>query len=718
MRGDERRAIKALLSPQSVAIVGASPNFSSLQGMPLAYLLRLGYKGKIYPVNPKYPSINGLTCFSSISELPDEGIDVALILVPYRLIYDALEGCAQKGIKTVLIFSSGFAEVGGEGLERQKGLKDFVARTGVRLCGPNCVGIINMKEKVGISFTPVLGTNLISGSIGLVAHSGAIGGSIMNRALDQGIGFTYFASTGNEVDLEACDFMEYMLEDPQTKVVAGFIEGFKNPEKFLALTDLALEMEKPLVILKAGFSEKGARAALAHTGSLAGRDEVYEALFKQKGIIRAQSIDELINICYLLSHAPRSNGDRVGILTTSGGAASLFADECERLKLNLPDLPEGIREEAQKLLSFGTPLNPLDITGQVANEMGLFGHLMKLFLDDEAFDIVVLLVTNIFGELGLNLVEMVKEIGEQAQKPLLFICTTGSLADHCLSLLKDGPVPVFRTPEEGFRALRALVDYSLFLLKKKAHQVLAEPALAPSGAKEKALKLLKGKGRALNERESKELLSLYGIPCVREEVAKSLQEARESARRIGYPVALKVLSEDILHKTEAGAIRLNVQGEKELEEAFEEVVANARKYCPKAHIQGVLVQEMAKDGLETIVGMSQDAQCGPVILFGLGGTLVEALRDYSLRVTPLKAVDTEEMIQEPRASVLLDGFRGGVKRDKEALMEVLLKLSAMAEDLKEHIQEVDINPLFLFKEGHGARAGDALVVLKGGRKPF
>jgi acyl-CoA synthetase (NDP forming) len=699
-------AIHCLLHPKSIAILGASGDFSRFTGRTLKYLLKQGYPGKIFPINPKYGELCDLKCYPSLRTIP-EPVETVFIQIPGALVIDAVKECIDHGVKTAIIHTAGMGESGQEGKKRQETVKKLAQEKGLRICGPNSAGIVNIHGKVAL--TPVVALEMDSltpGSIGLVSQSGGMTGAFLTRAEGRKIGFSSIISTGNEIDLEAADYMEYFLEDPGTKVIAVFLEQFRNVPKFLRVADLAREKRKPIVILKIGRTEIGAKAAASHTGALTGSDAVYDAVFKQKGITRVYAQEDLIEVASLFSRSRPPRGKRIGIVTTTGGGAMHLADECAYLGMEFPSpSPETLTEASKGLPAFASLGNPLDVT--MSGVGGGYRQSLNLFLKDENFDFVVAVVgtsSQFAPEMG---VKPILDQDRSSSKPLVSFLNPD--AQVALRLLEENGIATFRTPEGCARALKHFIDlgksqdrYTLRRGRSPLKFPLKEEELGP---------LLTAKKGALDERESKALLAAYGVPTVRESVAKNAEEAASLAERFGFPVVLKILSPQILHKTEAGAVRLNLCSPQDVRAAFHEVMKNAKAFNPQAEIQGVLIQEMLGDGTEVIVGTKRDSQFGPVVLFGIGGVFVELFRDVALRAAPILKEEAEEMVEEVRGYRLLQGFRGKPRGDIEALVDVLCRVSQLAVDLKDQLVELDVNPLMVFEKGKGVRAADALAVL-------
>lgn len=705
--------LRYFLSPRSIAIIGASENFASISGKPLHFLIEHDYKGRVFPVNPKYDTLGGLKCYKSVLDIP-EPVDLALLAVNFRQILPALKQCVEKKVKFATIFASGFAESGEEGRIMQQQIAELAKESGMRICGPNCQGSVSLKDRAIGGFSASLGVKPLKiGPIGYVTQSGALGYSIFSLAQEAGVGFSYVASTGNEVDLHTLDFMEFILEDAGTKMIISYLEGIKDGKQFARLADRALELGKPIVTLKAGRSEVGQKAASSHTASLTGSDAVCDAFFRQKGIIRAHDIEDMIDIAALMQQIPAlPEGKGIGLITTSGGGGILMADEASDLKLDIPELDPETRKIIMEVIPpYGSALNPVDVTAQVINKAEDFMKVLQVIIANPQIHALVIVITQITGEQGRQMAQDIVKISKLTQKPITVAWTTGDLlVRDQLKILSEGGVQFYKSPVRAVRAMGALMKYSVFR-KDVLTRTKADPEKKLTGKmRESSISFLTDKNHSLTEHEGKELLALYGIPVTKEEIATSGEQVVSIAENIGYPVALKINSPDILHKTEAGGLKLNIKDKKELVSAFNEILKNARNYNPKAQINGVLVQEMVSGGIEVIVGVNNNPQFGPVVMFGLGGIFVEILKDVSMRVAPLSTEDAMEMIKEIKGFKVLTGARGRAKADIQAIADVLVNVSRMALDLEDQIAELDINPLLVMPEGKGVRVADALVL--------
>jgi acetate---CoA ligase (ADP-forming) len=699
----QMQAIHKMLNPRSIAIVGATPRLQ-YGGRFLAAALKAQGRVRVYPVNPNYDEIQGVKSYPSVADLP-EGPDLVAVVVPYDQVLDVLEACHARGAASAIVISAGFAERG-EPARRdlQTRLGVFARATGLRMSGPNCLGLANVKDDIWATSSS-RGAKGATGPVALVCQSGATAfGPFLARAADAGVGFSYIISTGNEADLDCSDFMRYLLDDDATRVIAGFVEGFKDAGKFLEVAKLAAARGKPLVMIKIGRSEAGARAARSHTAALTGADKLYDAVFAQYGVIRVQDYDELLEVSQLLAHTPKPEHPGVAVVSHSGGVSSLTADMCGLAGLSLPSLSDRARDGIDGILKgFGWAANPADVTG-FANSAS-FPSIMEYLIEEPEVGTLVIASAGADTQ-----AEQVIGLRQRTGKGIAFLWTGSRGETAGLARLKHANIPVFYTPDTLARGLRRLLDYHAWRDRRLADGFAEAPAL--SADQQGAVARLRAGGRtALSESESKQLIEAWGVPVTREVLASSPEEAVEAAERLGYPVALKVDSPDIPHKTEAGGVRLGVQSAGEVRRAYTEIMASALAYASGATVSGVLVQEMVTDGVEVIIGASYDAQLGPVLLFGTGGVMVEVYDDVAVRRCPLALSEGLAMISEVRGARLLRGFRGRPPADVAALAETLVRVSWLAVHLTGHLAELDINPLMVLPAGHGVKAVDALAVL-------
>jgi acetyltransferase len=698
-----------LFNPRSIAIIGASQNPAKPSGQPLIALQKNNFLGKIYPVNPRYQELRGLKCYPTLKAIPDE-VDMAIIAIEVSAVLEVLEECGQKGVKAVVVFTSGFAEVGGEGIELQKEMTRLAKEYKFRLLGPNCMGIFSSRNSLWADF-PLMDAPediLVPDYFGFVTQSGGFGCIFYDVVKAQRIGFSHFVSTGNEADIEFSEIIAYMAEDAYTRVIGGYMEGVKSGALFFQAAEKALEKEKPVILIKTGRYETAARAAASHTGAMVGSDKVYDAFFRQKGIIRVESIDELTALLLILAAGKIPRGNRVGILSASGGTGVLLADKCAEYGLEVVSLAKETQEKIKNLLpDFASYANPVDLTSAIVPEPGLLFECAHVVSTDPNIDVLLIC----FYNLGVNeaiLNQIIKAAKTSAKTVVNIVWGDENVCQKQIRYLNDQFVPAVREMEVAVKALSSLIKYNsrrqMFLQEKPV-------SLVPLKAKEDVAAILAQivPEAKLTEEEAKQILKTYDIPVAKEEVAASPEEAVAAAARIGYPVVLKILSPDILHKTEAGGVKLNLDTPEKVLVAYKEIITNASSYRPGARIKGVLVQEMLPAGVETIIGISQDPVFGPVVMFGLGGIFVEVLQDVALRVVPLTKSDAYEMIDEIKGRRILDGVRGQSPVNKSAIAEVILKVAQLAQDFPQ-IKELDINPLIC--SGKEVWAADALIVLR------
>jgi acetyltransferase len=706
---EQLQSIHRMLNPSSIAVVGATPRLQ-YGGRFVRAALQAADRVRVYAVNPRYDEVMGVKCYHDLEEVP-EAPDVVGIVVPYDQVMPTLEACARKQVGSAIIISAGFAERGDGGrrdLQRQIGA--FARASGVRVSGPNCLGVANLKANIWACAGTRFGTGG-SGPIALVSQSGASAfGPFLTRALDLGIGYSYIVSTGNEADLESSDFIRYLLDDPDTRVIACFIEGFKDGRQFIEVARLAAERGKPIVLIKIGRSAAGAQAATSHTAAMTGSDAVHDAVFRQYGVIRVEDYDELLETAQLLAYSPPLTKEGVAIVSHSGGISSLTADKCGQMGLQLPELTTSARQGLNDILKgFGWAANPADVTVYANSEV--FPQILRLMV--EGPEVGMLAIASAGAD---SQARQVIELRDSTEKAVAFLWTGSLTATDGLHKLKEGKIPVFLSPDRLARGLRSMCNYHRW--RQRCLAAPQAPMRPMSPAQGEALRRLAALGRrARTEYEAKHLLAHWEVPGVQEERTTSLGEAVAAAQRIGYPVVLKVESPDIPHKTEAGVVRLGVHDEAELRQAYAEIMRNANRHAPKAEILGVLVQEMVQGGIEVIVGLSQDPLFGPVLLLGMGGIFVELYQDTALRACPITESEAREMLHEVKGARLLQGFRGQPAADVEALIRLLVRVSELGIQCAQKIREMDLNPLLVLPSGRGVKAADALIVLADGSSP-
>lgn len=707
--------LQTFLWPKSIAVIGASPDESKLGGRLLFSLRRRAFPGPLYPVNPNHSEIQGLPAFGSIDAVPGP-VDLVLIIVRAELVLGLLERCHANGVKGAVVFSSGFAEAGGDYQAMERAIADFAERSGLLVAGPNAEGFFNLRGSVAATFSPTVlypadADQPAIRKISVIAQSGGIGFSIFTRGMVRHLGYNYVVSTGNEAALECLDFAEYFIEEAATDVLVMFIEAFRDGARFARFAARAADLGKPVVVIKAGRSESGRRAALSHTASLAGSTAAYDAVARRYGILRADDPDEVGDIAAALADGRRPRGRRLGIVTTSGGAGVWLADTAERHGLDVPALSHDLQAEINTFIPhYGAAANPVDITAQAVRAGGLFKAIDLLCRSDEV-DMIVVAASLVNERTVRESLEKYAEIQRSAPKPVLFhsyalptaatVKLLASVGIHCYSSLNGIG-----------RALQALADYAAFQRRWQARTL---PDAPPAGGVAAGPAFAGGAGQ-LCEYEVAELLADYGLEFARGRLAVDAGAAARAAAEIGYPVALKVQSPDIAHKTEAGAVALGIADETALEAAYRRILAAARTANPAAEIRGVLVQEMCAPGREMIAGVVNDPGFGPMVMVGIGGIHVEAYDDVAFAPAPLTLAEAEAAIAGLRGARILAGIRGEPAADVDALADLLVRLGRFAADRCAEIAEVDLNPVFVYPAGAGLRVADGLIVkrAKGG----
>jgi len=695
------------LSPRGIAIVGASNDLTRIGGQPIRLLTEYGYAGKVYPVNPKYDEIKGLPCYSSVSAVP-KPCDVALVALAAPHVPGVIEECGRAGIPYALVLSAGFHEIGEKGAQPQAQLEQAIRTSGVRVNGPNCLGMLNLNAGLRNGFGGTLALKTLRpGPIAMVTQSGGFGFAVLAIAAYYGVGMSYAISTGNETDLTALDWLEAVLELPDVEVVVTFLEGISDGRRLTAIGERAMELGKPILVWKVGNTDAGRQAAASHTARLTAGYELYRAAFRLGGFIEVRDIDDLVDICKAFGGRKLPKGNRVAIATLSGGAGVLLADRCTEEGLTLPPLDDSTVKTLREFVApFATVANPVDATPQGYNDnYASYNRLLSAVIADPNIDSVIArsprgAAAKVWAA---NFVEML----EAVDKPVLVNWPT-SPDDNAdvVELLEKNHVPVIMAPGRTAHALAALNTYARARERHAANRKrAASRAIAPQ-----KLDLPQGAG-TLGEHRSKALLRAYGVPVVEEALLRP--DAIESlvASPLTFPLAVKVESADIPHKTEAGVVRLGIADLEGLKRATREVLAAARGYRTDARIDGVLVQQMAS-GLEVIVGAVNDRFFGPVVAFGLGGIYTELLKDVTHRFAPFDVETAREMIGEIKGAALLRGYRGQPALDTDALADTLSRVSLLISDHAERIAEIDVNPLFVRPVGQGVLAADALVVRK------
>ncbi len=707
-------ALKPFFAPQSVAIVGASEDLSKFGGRLYKTMIDFAavrhWRGEIHPVNPGRKTVFGCTSYASIADLPQAPEHVGIVLAAERVL-PALEQCAARGVKFATVMSGGFAEIGTEaGKQLQRDLQGFVKRSGMRVMGPNCNGFANFVDGFVMTNTSaVRGKRNVAGNVAVIGQSGGLAQvNVMWRALDAGVDISYQVSCGNEADLDVIEFAHFAVDDDATDVVLIAAESIRSGERFRALAQAAAERSKSLIILKFGKTEAGRRAAASHTGAITGADDVADAAFKQYGVIRVDDCNELYEFAKLLRRRRLPRGKRLAALTGSGGHCVLVADTAASLGLQWAEFEPATCARIEKMLpSLVALANPLDLTSAMTGSPQLFSDSLKVIADDANVDVLmpILVAPTLTG-----IDELVK-VNESVAKPVVVLWTGYCPEDNAITAatLNQRGVPAYRDARMCLRAVRTAVDYAEFL-QRFAREPCEVKRDLPSDATAQARKILSQAGRMATERVSKQALVVYGLPVTRETLARTADEAVQAAVAIGGAVALKIESADIPHKTEAGGVKLGVQGDLQIRAAYHGIRLAAEAHAPQAKIDGVLVQEMAPVGIEMMLGITRDITFGTAVSVALGGVHVEVLKDIAHGIAPLTHDDARRMVDSLAGRKLLDGVRGAPPCDVEALCDAIVRLAWFALDFSAEIAELDINPLMVLPRGQGVTIVDALIV--------
>lgn len=719
-RSDASAAFAALMRAQSVAIVGASAGHNvqlKLTSRPLKFLKKFGFQGRVYAVNPKYEELDGVRCFPRVTDIP-AAVDVAAIFLPKALVLPVLRDCGEKGVKTAVIFSSGFGELGDGGSRDQEALLQVARAYGIRVVGPNASAVANFNSGLVLSFlTAFISCRATAGNIALWSNSGALLSTAIKLTEARGAGLSLLCSNGNESDLNFGDFLSLAVDDPKTDVIAAFLEEVKDGPGVVEALRRAGASGKPVVILKAGVSDRGRKVAASHTGALTGNDRAYSAAFRQLGVVRVRDITDLVDVSILLARYACPPTPEVAIVSVgSGGAAEMMADLCALHGVDLAELSAGLAAKVSSLLTpFSIVVNPIDVTGATSDlneEHLLYRKLMEFLLSTSSIGIYALVIP--YLPYMRQLAEHVEQLLRNTSKPIVPILTGSPEDNQCTEIFRAAGIPYFASPDQGVRALKALQERTAFVRFEQAPS--RSPARVATGSAHwvrSELEAIAAQGRrALTFAECAPILQAYGLKVPRYGVARAADEVRKLAVELGFPLAMKIESTSILHKTENDGVRLNIGSQAAAAEAFTDLLENAKPAAGASGLHGVLMQEMVDFHTEVLLGSSSDASLGHFILVGPGGVLVELLPPGALRLPPIDAAQAGEMISETVLGRLLSGYRGRPPGDQEALVEAIVKFSALVSDVGDLVSEIEVNPVFVLGRGRGTRVGDALILLK------
>jgi acetate---CoA ligase (ADP-forming) len=698
-----------MFNPRGIAIVGANTDLTRPGRQTVLALERHGYKGGVYPVNPKYDEIGGRKCVRSLADI-DGPCDVAVVALPAAHVPDVIEQCGRKSIGFAVVLGGGFREAGPEGTILERRMLDAARAGGVRIIGPNCLGFANIHDRVFASFGSITRPpDLEPGPVSALIQSGGYGNSIIIQAGQAGIGFRYLVASGAESDIKAPELIDAFIDDPKTRVIFAYLEGLDDGRAFMSAARHALAAGKPLVVVKAGNTRQGVRAAASHTAFMTGSYDVYKAAFKQCGAIEARDLGDAVDTLQSLISGRLARGRNVAVMSGSGGSLVSFSDAADDLGLTLAPLTEHTRAILRENLpSIAFVNNPVDCTAGFHKEANAprFVKCIEALLEDPGIDQVGLFMATAAGENMRHSAGAVVQSRNPSAKPIfVFSALPPSMTVEGRATLKAASIPVLATPRRLAASMAMLADYSV--ARRRSDSLTAEHTTAA-----RALPLLPAGAVTLDEHASKQILAGLGIPVTRDALLPADAALFRLPHGFKFPVAVKIVSRDIAHKTDIGAVKLNVTDDAQLAHAAAEVLANAKKQNPAASITGVLVSEMVTDALETIIGVVRDPVFGPVVAFGLGGVLAETLRDTTYRIAPFGLETAHEMIGELRASPIFAGLRGQPPRDVEALAKTLVNVSEVAWLMRDRLAEMDINPVLVRPAGLGVVAADALIVLQ------
>jgi acyl-CoA synthetase (NDP forming) len=698
--GPEPRGQKGLdlfLYPSAIAVIGASDDPTRIGGRTIFNIRKGGFAGAVYPINPGRESVQGLPAFPSIEGVPGP-VDCAVIALPGELVLPAVEACERKGVGALVIFSAGFNEAGPEGVERQRQLAAIVARSGMRVVGPNCLGVFNSRNGAWLSFTTQFQEPVTGAAVGMISQSGGSAAHVLKLAQARGLAIGTFITTGNEADVEFGEGLIALAEDPGTSAIIAYIEGVRSGASLIAGLDAARRARKPVLMLKVGRTSAGAQAAASHTASLAGEDRVYDAIFRTYGVYRAHSTEELLDVAYAVTHVSRlPTGDRLAVVTISGGMGAQIADAACDAGLTLPQVPDDAQARLKALCPPGSPANPVDITAQLSTDPHLLAASIRELLETGAYD-ALLAFFGVYANVPRLSAVFLEDLARlrpdfpDAVMAVSVVCPADEAERYA-----DAGYLVFEEPARAVRAMAALRGFAAAFDRTDPApaSLAAMPEIAP--------------GTAYQEASAKALLAEAGIRSPVERLANGVDAIVDAAAGLRFPIALKIVSPDILHKTEVGGVALNLASPEAASTAAEAMLERVRRAAPDARIHGFLLSEMVPAGTELILGTRRDPLFGPLVMAGLGGVTAELFQDVAIRLAPVGPAEALEMLQSLKSFPLLDGWRGGPKADIEAAVDAIVAISALAAANADSVETIEINPLRVFAEGGGAVALDAVI---------
>ncbi len=699
--------IGSIMSPRSIAVVGATNRPGSVGRAVMHNILNAGYKGIVYPVNPSQRSVCSVKAYPSLADIPDE-LDLAVIIVPAGMVSAVVEQAAVKQVRGLVIITAGFKEVGGAGIELEDELKAQISKHDIRVVGPNCLGVMNTDPAVSLnaSFATKMAKQ---GSIAFISQSGAVCTAVLDFAAGRNIGFSKFISFGNKADVSEIDLLRYLKDDPDTQVICMYLEDISHGQEFIQVArEITWDAKKPIFAIKSGRSTEGAQAAASHTGSLAGSDLAYDAIFMQSGIHRVEGIEELFHSAVAFARQPVPKGKNIAIVTNSGGPGIMATDAAIRHNLTLATLSDETKDKLRKTLPDTANVNnPVDVIGDATHER--YESAMRAVLQDDAVDGAIVILTPTAMIDILETAQIVPQVAQGIDKPVL--CSFMGIVDvsEGVRYLEANGLPNYAFPEEAARAMASMVRFGalLNLERRQVRRVAADREAATQVIRKR---LGDQQSYMMPENEANEVLQCYGFPTLKSRLITDASSVAAVAEEVGFPVAMKIVSNDIVHKFDAGGVKLKIKSVQEAQAAYREILDNAMKFNPQADIKGVLMEKMARGGIEVILGATRDPQFGAMVMFGLGGTFVEAMQDVTFRLAPMWEVSVEIMITSIKAFRMLQGVRGMPPSDTDAIKDCIIRLSQMVSDHPE-ITELDINPLIVYPKGEGCVVADSRILV-------
>lgn len=696
--------LESLFKPKSIAVIGASRTKGTIGRDVLHNLLEYEFNGKVFPVNPSAQVIHSIKCFKSVLDIPDQ-IDLAIIIVRKELVLKVVQECGQKGVKGLVIISAGFKEVGDKGIKREQEVLAVTRKYGMRMIGPNCMGIINTESgvKMDATFAPIYP---LKGSVGFISQSGALGVAILEYARRIGLGFSVFASVGNMADVSTREILEYCQRDPQTKNILLYLEKFSEPREFTRIARM-ISKKKPIIAVKSGRTIAGARAAVSHTGSLAALDIAVDALFEQCGVIRVSSIEELFDLALAFTHQPLPQGNRIAIMTNAGGPGILATDACINSGLQIPKLSGRTKKLIRdKLPEDASAENPIDMLPSAGPDQ--YESILRILIEDKEIDAVIVIFVPPVVINALEVAHRIARISATSSKPILGCLMGFDIKGSEFETMEKSRIPVYTFPESAVNAISAMTKHAQWV--KKPDGTIKEFKIDKNSVTKIIQKAAKENRSYISGSDAKTIISAYGIPVAASQVVTSMEETLSAAEEIGYPIVMKVNTPAIPHKSDVGGVALDIRNEAEAIKAYRKIQESIKKTGMDMKSFSLMIQEMVKGGKDTIMGMSLDPAFGPLMMFGLGGIYVEVMKDVTFRIHPLTDLDAREMVTSIKGYSLLQGVRGDKPVDIDFLVECLQRLSQLVSDFHE-IVEFDINPFVACAKGKGSKAVDLRIVI-------